>query len=83
MFHDVSHTNASLMTANSIPITTTVADRLGHANVATTTKVYVHAIRSADVVAADVIQDLLAQPNLKRKKGKHPDFKCNKDQITL
>lgn len=37
----------------------TVSRRLGHSSVATTTKVYVHAIQSADEIAADLIEEKL------------------------
>lgn len=38
---------------------TTVANRLGHANASTTTKIYAHAIRSADEAAAEAVEDML------------------------
>ena len=62
--HSLRHTNATLMIANGIPLTT-VASRLGHANTITTSKVYVHAIRSADEAAAEILQDIL-HPNYKK-----------------
>lgn len=55
--HSLRHTNASLLIANGINITT-VAKRLGHATTATTTKIYAHAIQSADEAASDILQDL-------------------------
>lgn len=62
--HSLRHTNASLLIANNINITT-VSKRLGHANTATTTKIYAHAIRTADEIAADTLQDILTLPNKK------------------
>lgn len=56
--HGLRHTNASLMISNGIPITTT-AKRLGHSTSATTSKVYAHAIKSADAMTAEIIQSLL------------------------
>lgn len=56
--HSLRHTNASLLIANGINLTT-VSKRLGHANTATTTKIYAHAIKSADEIAADTLQDIL------------------------
>lgn len=56
--HSLRHTNATLLIASGAPLTT-VANRLGHANVSTLTKIYAHAIRSADEAAADTIQDIL------------------------
>ncbi|MGI6152975.1 MAG: tyrosine-type recombinase/integrase [Christensenellaceae bacterium] len=62
------HTNASLMIANGVALTT-VSKRLGHANTNTTTKVYLHAIKSADEAAADIIQDVLLPKRSKLKAG--------------
>ena len=38
---------------------TTVAAQLGHANTTTTSKIYAHAIKSADQAAAEALQDIL------------------------
>lgn len=57
--HSLRHTNATLQIAAGVPLST-VAKRLGHANATTTTKIYVHAIRSADEAAADTIENILA-----------------------
>lgn len=56
--HSLRHSNASLLIANgvSIPI---VSKRLGHANVTTTTKIYAHAIQSADEKAANILAEKL------------------------
>lgn len=56
--HGLRHTNASIMISNGVPITTT-AKRLGHSTSATTSRIYAHAIASADAVAADTIQSIL------------------------
>jgi integrase len=56
--HGLRHTNATLLIANGVPLTT-VAQRLGHVNASTTTKIYAHAIQSADAAAAQVLDDLL------------------------
>lgn len=50
--HSLRHTNATLMINSGIPITT-IAARLGHADPTTTTKIYTHAIQSADAAAAE------------------------------
>jgi hypothetical protein len=60
------NTNASLQIAHNVPITT-VVNRLGHANTATTTKVYAHAIREADAAAAEVIEVILTPATNKSK----------------
>ena len=44
---------------------TTVAHRLGHVNATTTTKIYAHAIQSADAAAAQVLDDLLSPAAVK------------------
>ena len=67
--HSLRHTNATLQIAGGVPVTT-VASRLGHATPATTTKIYAHAIRSADEAAADVLQDILAPSENQKKKSK-------------
>ena len=50
--HSLRHTNATLMINSGIPITT-IAARLGHADPTTTTRIYTHAIQSADAAAAE------------------------------
>ena len=65
--HGLRHTNATLQIAAGTPLTT-VAHRLGHANASTTTKIYAHAIKSADEVAAEAIADILA-PNRRLNKA--------------
>lgn len=57
--HSLRHTYASLCIANGIPITA-VAAQLGHANVATTATIYAHAIKSAQIAAADKVGGLFA-----------------------
>ena len=56
--HGLRHTNATLQIAAGTPLTT-VAHRLGHANASTTTKIYAHAIKSADEMAAQALADIL------------------------
>ncbi len=56
--HGLRHTNASIMISNGVPITTT-AKRLGHSTSATTSKIYAHAIASADAAAASAIQAVI------------------------
>lgn len=66
--HSLRHTNATLQIAGGVPVTT-VASRLGHATPATTTKIYAHAIKSADEAAADTLQNILAPSAAKKKKS--------------
>ena len=56
--HNLRHTNATLMIANGVAVTT-VAGQLGHANAATTEKIYAHAIKSAAAASAQIVDDLL------------------------
>lgn len=56
--HSLRHTNATLLIAAGTNLQT-VANRLGHANTTTTSKIYAHAIQSVDAAAADTLQDLL------------------------
>lgn len=56
-FHSLRHTNASLLIAAHVPVTT-VSGRLGHAKTSTTTDIYAGFIRSADAAAADALADV-------------------------
>lgn len=56
--HSLRHTHATLLIAEGVSIPT-VSRRLGHSSVATTSKIYVHAIQSADEIASDVIDGKL------------------------
>lgn len=66
--HSLRHTNATLLIAARIPITT-VADRLGHANASTTAKIYAHAIKTADEAAVDVLENILQPDSTAHKTG--------------
>ncbi|MCI8704746.1 MAG: hypothetical protein HFE61_11410 [Anaerotignum sp.] len=45
--------------ANGVNVAT-VSKRLGHSSSDTTTRTYIHAIKSADEAAAEVLQDLFS-----------------------
>lgn len=64
--HSLRHTNASLLIANGVNVAT-VSKRLGHSSTATTTKTYIHAIKSADEAASEVLQDLFTKPQPKKE----------------
>ena len=64
--HSLRHTNASLMIANGIDLAT-VSKRLGHADTSITARVYTHAIKEADAIAAEALENLFLQ-NQKEKK---------------
>lgn len=66
--HSLRHTNASLLIANGVNVAT-VSKRLGHSSTATTTKTYIHAIKSADEAASEVLQDLFTKPQSKKEKA--------------
>lgn len=65
--HGLRHTNATLQIAGGVPLTT-VAKRLGHADTVTTSKIYAHAIKSADEAAAETLENLLT-PSKNRNAG--------------
>lgn len=56
--HSLRHTHTSLLIASGVNIPT-VSRRLGHSSIATTTRVYVHAIQSADEIASDILEEKL------------------------
>ncbi len=64
--HSLRHTYATLCIAQGVPITA-VAAQLGHANVATTATIYAHAIKSAQIVAANKIGNLFENVKITTK----------------
>lgn len=56
--HGLRHTNASIMIANNVDIIT-VAGRLGHADKATTARIYAHMLKSSDRKATERLADTL------------------------
>lgn len=66
--HSLRHTNATLQICGGVPLPT-VASRLGHSSTTTTTKIYIHAIRSADEAAADTLENLLSPTKNRAKSG--------------
>lgn len=63
--HSLRHTNATLMIASGTDIKT-VSKRLGHANTSTTGNIYTHAIKTADEMAAEKLQDILSPAKAKK-----------------
>ena len=53
-FHSLRHSNAALLIAAHVPVTT-VAGRLGHAQASTTANIYAAMIQSSDAAAADAL----------------------------
>jgi len=64
-FHDLRHTAASLMILRGIP-PKTVSERLGHADVAFTLRVYTHLYDGQKEEAAFDLADLIADEKVKR-----------------
>jgi integrase len=58
-FHQLRHTNASLMIAQGVDVTT-VGKRLGHSTPSTTMKVYAHALKRPDKEAAAKLDSLFS-----------------------
>ena len=56
--HSLRHSHAILLIAEGVSIPT-VSRHLEHSSITTTSKVYVHAIQSADEIASDVIDGKL------------------------
>ena len=56
--HSLRHTNITLLIAAGVPLKT-VSYRAGHAQTSTTANIYSHAIRTADEMAAEVLEDML------------------------
>ena len=67
-FHSLRHSNAALLIAAHVPVTT-VAGRLGHAQVSTTTNVYAAMIRSSDAAAADAVGSAFARIKQRQEIG--------------
>ena len=67
--HSLRHTHATLLIAEGVSIPA-VSRRLGHSSIATTSRIYVHAIQSADEIASDVIDNKLSAGFIKNGKNK-------------
>lgn len=59
-FHSLRHTCATLLISQHTPVTE-VSHRLGHAQVSTTLNVYADAVMSADVKAANDLEDIFGR----------------------
>lgn len=66
--HSLRHTNITLLIAAGVPLRT-VSYRAGHAQTSTTENIYAHAIRTADEMAADALDDILAPRQTPRRLG--------------
>ena len=67
-FHSLRHSNAALLIAAHVPVTT-VAGRLGHAQTSTTVNIYAAAIRSSDAAAADALGNVFERIKQRQEIG--------------
>lgn len=70
--HSLRHTHATLLIAEGVSIPT-VSRRLGHSSIATTSRIYVHAIQAQDEIASDVIDEKLNPVKRKKQEDKKED----------
>jgi integrase len=56
--HSLRHTNITLLLAAGVPLRT-VSYRAGHVQTSTTQNIYAHAIRTADEMASEALDDIL------------------------
>ena len=56
--HSLRHTNITLQIAAGVSIRT-IANRAGHSQASTTTNIYAHAIKTADEIASQALDDML------------------------
>jgi integrase len=66
--HTVHHSHASLLLERGVDLAT-VSERLGHSSIATTAKIYAHALRGKDRAAAQVWDDLMQQSRAEKSTG--------------
>lgn len=67
--HSLRHTNITLLIAAGVPLRT-VSYRAGHAQTSTTADIYSHAIRTADELAAETLDNILSpMMSLQRKQA--------------
>ncbi len=68
--HGLRHTSATLLAAQGLEVAA-ISKRLGHARTSTTMDIYVHALRSADTAASDLLEKALLnnQPESQLKQG--------------
>lgn len=63
-FHALRHTSATMLINKGLP-SKIISSRLGHSNVMTTQNIYAHALREADEVAAQKIDDIFNNKEVK------------------
>lgn len=63
-FHALRHTSATILINQGLPAKI-ISSRLGHANVMTTLNIYAHALREADETAAQKIDDIFGDKQVR------------------
>jgi integrase len=66
--HSLRHTNITLLLAAGVPLRT-VSYRAGHAQTSTTENIYAHAIKTADEIASEALDDILIPKSNIKKLG--------------
>ncbi len=61
--HDLRHTNASLLVRSIKIDTKTISKKLGHSDMATTMKYYIHSYEESEQETADVLETMLLKQN--------------------
>jgi integrase len=64
--HDLRHTHASILLASGVPLFQ-VSKRLGHKDIQTTSNIYGHLDKSADVASADAFEAAMYPTGAPRK----------------
>ena len=59
IFHELRHSCISLLANNTAFSVKQVQDYAGHSDFLTTSKIYIHAIQSADEIASNALEDKL------------------------
>ncbi len=63
-FHGLRHTSATLLNSKGLDIAS-ISRRLGHSTKMTTLNIYTHAFSNTDHVASQLIEEVIAKPNVK------------------
>ena len=59
--HDLRHTNASLLVQSNKVDTKTISKKLGHSDMATTMKYYIHSYEESEQETAEILEDMLVE----------------------
>ena len=59
--HDLRHTNASLLVRSNKVDTKTISKKLGHSDMATTMKYYIHSYEESEQETAEILEDMLME----------------------